>query len=372
MKIAVVSDCYLPRLGGIEVHVADLAAHLREAGYQVNVVTATAGPAEPGLIRLPPPVPLPAPINPWAGADLQRVLEGSDVVHIHLGVLAPFARLATEVALRAGKPTVLTWHSLVGDSTLGHSQSRLWREWLRAGALPTAVSSLAAAQVASALHTEHVPVLRNGIDLPWWRSQSSASPRPEESAASAEPRQIISAMRFAARKRPIAPIRILAAVRAAIPGNDPLRLTMLGDGPWLAPLRAAVARSSLRDWVDVPGRVSRQELAARYALSDLYFAPSRKEAFGIAALEARTMGLPVAAYADTGVADIIEHRVGGILATSDADMVQHMSDVLQHAAVLRGMAEHHRDHPRREHDWPAVTTAAMDTYTRVIAGVREA
>ena len=32
MKVALLTDCYLPRLGGIEVQVHDLAARLRRAG----------------------------------------------------------------------------------------------------------------------------------------------------------------------------------------------------------------------------------------------------------------------------------------------------------------------------------------------------
>ncbi|MSX95581.1 MAG: glycosyltransferase, partial [Actinobacteria bacterium] len=44
MKIALISDCYVPRLGGIEMQVHDLARHLQLAGHEVVVVTTTAGP----------------------------------------------------------------------------------------------------------------------------------------------------------------------------------------------------------------------------------------------------------------------------------------------------------------------------------------
>ena len=43
MRVALLSDCYLPRLGGIEVQVHDLAHRLAAAGHDVEVVTATAG-----------------------------------------------------------------------------------------------------------------------------------------------------------------------------------------------------------------------------------------------------------------------------------------------------------------------------------------
>src|ERR1700726_4568638 len=48
MRIAHVSDCYLPRLGGIELQVHDLAERQAAAGHEVTVITTTAGP-DPGL-----------------------------------------------------------------------------------------------------------------------------------------------------------------------------------------------------------------------------------------------------------------------------------------------------------------------------------
>jgi len=44
LKIALISDCYVPRLGGIEMQVHDLARHLQRAGHEVVVLMTTAGP----------------------------------------------------------------------------------------------------------------------------------------------------------------------------------------------------------------------------------------------------------------------------------------------------------------------------------------
>ena len=56
MRIAHVTDCYLPRTGGIELQVRDLAAHQRAAGHEVEVLTGTeaapGAPDEPGVRRL--------------------------------------------------------------------------------------------------------------------------------------------------------------------------------------------------------------------------------------------------------------------------------------------------------------------------------
>ncbi len=366
MFIALVSDCYLPRLGGIEVQVADLAQHLRAAGHTVLVVTATSGPVQAGVCRLDPPVRLGLPVNPWAGSQLRSVLAKADVVHVHLGVLAPFAQMGAKAAVAAGLPVLVTWHSLVAGSPLTPVLARSWRTWVDAGVVPTAVSNLAAQQVSDVLEAP-VAVLRNGLNLARWRPRPdcAAYPDPAEHRGARQPIQVISAMRFAARKRPLRLISMMSAVRKTLPDQAGVQLTILGDGPWLEPLRQLVARSSLRSWVDLPGRVSREGLVHRYRHSDLYVAPARQEAFGIAALEARTAGLPVAAFAGSGLADVVEHGLGGVLATDDADMVSEVSALLSNPQRLRDMATHHREHLMGAHDWTAVTEATLHIYRRI-------
>lgn len=363
MLIALVSDCYLPRLGGIEVQVADLAAHLRSAGHSVVVVTATRGPQQPGVCRLDSPVSGGVPVNPWAGPQLRAVLARADIVHVHLGVLAPFAQMAATIAVELGLPVVLTWHSLVSGSVLTPALRRSWRKWVQAGAVPMAVSTVAAQQVSLALGGEDVEVLRNGLDLQRWRGQSE---RTASSRSGHQPIQVISAMRFAVRKRPVRLMSIMSAVAKALPEPDGLHLTICGDGPWLRPLHRLVGHSSMRAWVDLPGRVSRDELAARYRQSDLYLASARQEAFGIAALEARSAGLPVAGYADSGVSDVVQDGVGGVLAVSDADMVRRLSALLSDSSQLESMARYHREHLLAHHDWAAVTEATLRTYEGIM------
>jgi hypothetical protein len=52
VRILHISDCYLPRLGGIEVQVADLVHAQSEAGHEVEVATATPGERVPGVHRI--------------------------------------------------------------------------------------------------------------------------------------------------------------------------------------------------------------------------------------------------------------------------------------------------------------------------------
>ena len=78
VKVAMLTDCYPPRLGGIESQVRDLSRQLVLAGHEVEVFTATTGPngergghtttGDDGVTvhRLAIPLPGGIPVNPFA------------------------------------------------------------------------------------------------------------------------------------------------------------------------------------------------------------------------------------------------------------------------------------------------------------------
>src|SRR5690606_2496919 len=232
VRIALVSDVYLPRLGGIEVQVADLAKHLRAAGHEVRVVTATPGPSAEGVARLVPPVPLPAPVNPWAGPALRAELGAADVVHVHLGVVAPFASTAAKIALAARRPTVVTWHSLLSGVPIPYAGR--WRRWMQGGVVRTAVSAAAAEQVRTVTRLPSpIDVLPNGISV----DDGAALDALPSRLRPGDPVRMVSAIRFARRKRPLQLIRLARRIRRLVPSDLPLELVGAGASDVGAPVR---------------------------------------------------------------------------------------------------------------------------------------
>ncbi|HLS45404.1 MAG TPA: glycosyltransferase family 4 protein [Ornithinicoccus sp.] len=363
MRIALVSDVYLPRLGGIEVQVADLATHLRAAGHEVRVVTATPGPSAEGVARLVPPVPLPAPVNPWAGPALRAELAAADVVHVHLGVVAPFASTAAKIALAARRPTVVTWHSLLSGVPIPYAGR--WRRWMQGGVVRTAVSAAAAEQVRTVTRLPSpIDVLPNGISVDDWAALDALPSR----LRPGDPVRMVSAIRFARRKRPLQLIRLARRIRRLVPSDQPLELVVAGAGPLWEPVRRRVQAAGA-DWISLPGRLSRKELARLYQRSHLYLNPGRMESFGIAALEARTAGLAVAGLADTGLTEFIRHGVDGVLAPTDRELADGVAALIVDPGALNAILEHNRS-VRPEQSWDNVVRATLAAYDRAIA-VRE-
>src|SRR5262245_47850546 len=222
VRIAHVSDVALPRIGGIEIHVARLAERQRAAGHAVEVVTALGGNGRAWQRARPSVI----------AATSSAVREGTfDVVHVHASVFSPISLGVAASPSRLGIPTVVTGHSLVSRyAPLLRGLDALTR-WTRWPVAWTAVSELAAAPIRR-LVGSHTPVsvLPNAIDVAKWRIAPTAR----------DPDQVVIAavMRLAARKRPFALVRALRRVRSLVPGHIELRAVIVGAGPQ----RDAIAR----------------------------------------------------------------------------------------------------------------------------------
>lgn len=378
MKIAILTDCYPPRLGGIEVQVRDLARRLSASGHEVEVFTATLGEGDTGggvietaggvrVHRMGIRLPGRLPVNPLAAGEVRRrlVAGGFDVAHVHMGIISPFTVDCTRVALRIGVPVAMTWHCMLGPGEPLFRVSQLARYWARRGVTMSAVSATAAAPVQRVIGPAgHVEIVPNGIDLSrWWVPDSPehpATPAPVDGGL-----RVVTAMRLAVRKRPFAVLDVMARVRRRMPGA-PVRLTILGDGRLRSVVEQAVHRRGLAGCVDLPGRVDRATLLDRYASSHVYLSPAKLESFGIAALEARCVGLPVVGLCSSGAAEFITDDVNGYLAPDDEGMANAVVRLLGDDALRERMFRYNRTVPPAQ-DWAQVVATTLREYRRAAA-----
>jgi len=346
VRITHVTDVYLPRLGGIEVHVAELARRQQLDGHHVSVVTATAdGPSsvvtgsqgDEQVTRVGGRLPIVVGWSPGAGRRAATVVLGSgtDVVHVHLGGVAPTGWAAIRAAGQAGIPTVITVHSRLDGLRAVHRLASAGYGWRGSPLVWTAVGHRVAEQLQLTLRLPHpVAVLPNAVDRAFWRPQV-------EPAVHAEV-LLVSALRHTRRKRADAMVGILQQVRKQSPGTVPLRAVIAGDGPRRQAIVRQIRTAGMADWVHLPGRMTRDELRRLYHLADAFIAPTRLESFGIAALEARQAGLPVLALADSGTAEVLEHGREAILARTDSELATATAWLVRDPARREAIAAHNR------------------------------
>jgi glycosyltransferase involved in cell wall biosynthesis len=365
MRIAHVADFYLPRLGGIEMHVHDLAVRQHLAGHTVEVITSSpeqsgqpgvlaSAPAEGLLVhRLAVPSLIPALLKPGvlkAGRALVRECK-YDVVHVHAGAVSPLAFSAAALATEV--PTVVTAHSLLAYLEPAYRLLDTGARWCSWPAVWTAVSEVAAEPLRRLVTPAPVHVLPNGIDPAQWRIEPL--PRDPEEVV------VVAVNRLAPRKRPQHLLAILRRVRQELPDRLRVRAVIVGEGPMRPRLERYLRRHNMTDWVSLPGKMSRDQIAALFARADLFVAPATLESFGIAALEARCAGLPVVARSEGGIGEFIRDGEDGLLTHSDADMAAAIVRLVADADLRTRLAAHNRA-TSPPLGWPDVLQRTMELY----------
>lgn len=384
MRITHLSDTYLPLLGGIEAQVSRLARQQAAAGHDVEVITTT--PAAPGahgvstavekgvtVHRIAARVPGGWPVHPRSTAHVTARLreaitrgERPDVVHLHMGVLAPTAQAALRPVTRLGLPAVLTVHSVWGGAWRVFAAADAGLGWSRWPVRWSAVSELTAAPLRRLLTPDgagrgDVAILPNGLDLDAWRvPRTERGARPEGSAV-----HVVSAARFAPRKRMLALLTAAADAAARLP-DGALFVTLAGDGPERAAARRFVAERGLRDVVSLPGRLTATELKRLYARADVFAAPAVAEAFGLAALEAQAAGLAVLTRSGSGVAERVVDGATGLVVPDDDALAAAIVRLATEPGLLDGLLGHAATPPAGV-AWPEVLAATERTYEEAAA-----
>jgi len=366
MRVALVCDWFLPRQGGIELHLRDLALALRARGLDARVVTTTRGPE---LVDDVPVHRVRAALAPGAGfaftpgalSRLRDVIrtEEFDVVHAHASVVSPVAYAGAIAGAREGAASLVTFHSMLHRSSFLLGASEALFAWSRGRILLSAVSSVVAAQAAQWIPGAAVGVLPNGIDVPWWRAGAH---RPPGSAGIL----FVSAMRLSRKKRPDALIRAFAGAVRFTAGSPAMRLVIAGDGPDRRALRRLADSLGVGSIVGLPGRLDRASLRDLYGGAHAFVLPSERESFGIAALEARAAGLPVIAMLASGARDFIARGVDGLLVRDERELARAMSRLALESPFREYVAAHNRAVPP-DFDWPQVTDLHLHYYGEAAA-----
>jgi glycosyltransferase involved in cell wall biosynthesis len=287
--------------------VAALVAQQRMAGDQVSVITATPG-SSIDAIRIASRMPFDLPIHPRTHQEVTKQLRvlDPDVVHVHMGAVSPFAWEAVRAAHDLSLPILVTVHSMWGPiSQQGYLLSARLMQWNRWGVRVSAVSTVAAAAVARVVPGD-IGITPNGIDPALWQHCGA----PEADA----PLRLVSVLRLAPRKRVLALIRMFQLVQRVIPDAT---LTIIGDGP----LESIARRRSTSLRIEFAGRLNREDMVKVFARSHVFWQPSIRESFGLAALEARCAGLPVVARSQTGAGEFLINGINGWLVESDSQAI---------------------------------------------------
>jgi glycosyltransferase involved in cell wall biosynthesis len=297
----------LSELGGAQTAVALLFPGLVEQ-FEVTVAAQGSGPlrtaAEAAGMRYVELRHVRRQIHAWHDALALVELVGlcrrvrPDVVHAHsskMGVLGRLAAWVASVPVRV--LTVHGWSFAAYDGLAG--RLFLWIERLMRP-LTTAVVCVAEDSreqglAAKACDPRRTVVIPNAVDVRSFRPANGGSGNA----------RIIGIGRFAYPKDFTTLLEALARVRA------PCHTVLVGDGPSLPAISAAVQEDGLFERVELLG--ARADIPELLARSDVFVLSSRSEGFPVSILEAMAAGLPVVATDVGGIAEAVEDGETGLL-----------------------------------------------------------
>lgn len=363
LKIALVCDWFLPQVGGIELHLRDLAKHLTQQGHEAHIITPFPGPRRQEGIpihRIPsqqiPKIKL--MMNPLIFRSLERVLQKGkfDVLHAHSGVVSPFAYGSLYVAKKLRVPHVITNHSLLENSVGVFRLLNVLSRWQQWPLILSSVSTVAAEGLYKASgKKKKVEILPNGINPEEWQIDPLAHPEI----------RITSVMRITRKKRPLTFIRSIPKILSKLKTERAVKFCLIGEGPQLKKIRQEVKKMGLEKQVEISGYQSRSEIKKIFQKTDIFASPTLKESFGIAVLEARCAGLPIVAMNYGGVRDLIQDGKEGFLAKNDKDFIKYLRHLIENDDLRKNMAKNSRNHTER-FSWKNIVESHLRVYESAI------
>ncbi len=350
MRIAQLTDCYLPVLNGVTNFVRAHKAQLERLGHQSPVMTTghlDYPDAEPDVLRSPGLALGHTGYHaaPGYSRQAQVRLATLDLLHAHHPFIA--GQLALRYGRRFGLPVVYTNHTrldLYADALIPRPLSKL-AQWLLRRYMPRFAArcdrviapSAGLAQVMREQWGVRSPivVIPNGIDVARFRRPVTLR-RLELGVPSEGPLTVYTG-RLGAEKNLGFLLRAFARCADAIPAPH---LLLVGDGPQATALRGLTGELGLSDCVTFAGAVPYERVPDYLAVADLFVSASVSEVHPLSLIEALAAGLPALGIVSPGVADTIQDDVNGLLTPHDLDaFAGAWRRLLSDADLRAGLAE---------------------------------
>jgi glycosyltransferase involved in cell wall biosynthesis len=319
MRVAIITEVFLPKIDGVVNRTLNLIRQLTRAGDEITIVC----PEAPGCSNCSVPVislpSFPFPMYPEYRVGLpdrrmaQQIRQfAPEVIHY----LNPFAfgfrchDLLRKAGVRA--PTVFSFHTLYGEFVkrykgLGPLSAYLWwltREYHNRADLNLTVSS---AMLDDLVHRgfQRVELWPPAVDSDLFNPcRGSDAMRARLTGGRPHKRLLLTVSRLAPEKN----VGFLADVVRQLPDTC---LAVVGDGPDRPSLERRFADTDTR----FIGYLKGTELAAAYASADAFLYASETETMGNVVLEAMACGSTVVAPRAGGIPNLVSDKETGFLYT---------------------------------------------------------
>jgi glycosyltransferase involved in cell wall biosynthesis len=324
MRVAIITENFLPKLDGVTRTLARLLEHLQTTGHQVLLLGPDSGMSEYAGAEIIGTAGLPFPFYPelkfnfFRPLFLRRLYEfRPDVIHLVDPVILGATGLAAARLLN--RPLVSSYHtnlaaycSYFGFGLLTQPMW-LYNRFIHNQCALTFCPSTSTAVMLRRQGFEHLRIWPRGVDAELFQPERynealragwlKERTRPEEKIV------ILYVGRVSWEKN----LKLLVQAYLGM-DHERCHLVVVGDGPAYAEMRQELAEVP----VTFTGYLSGAALADAYASADLFAFPSFTETFGQVVLEAMASGLPIVGLLSDGVRDLVREGQTGLLLDSEA------------------------------------------------------
>jgi glycosyltransferase involved in cell wall biosynthesis len=372
MKVALLTETFLPKVDGIVTTICQTIRQLRRLGHEVLIVAPDGGPAEfegCPIVGIPghPFLFYPELRLSFPRSSIYRLLNDfqPDIIHAVEPVCLGIAALHSSGGRDGGRlrvPLVVSYHTdlpkYLRYFRLGFIEPFIW-PLLRLRHNRATVSLCTSTAIVRELEDhriERVALWPGGVDTDRFHSgRRSAAMRERLTAGNPDSPLLLYAGRLSAEKG----IERLLPVLRAVPQA---RLALVGDGPH----RAALERHFAGFPVVMAGFLLGDELAEAFASSDIFVMPSQTETLGLVVLEAMASRLPVIGARAGGIPEMIEDGVNGFLFDSEAEAAALVGRLVADKAQRESMGRAARASSLNR-SWEAATGRLVEHYRAACA-----
>ena len=374
MRIAIVTEVFLPKIDGVVTRLTRTLDQLAAMGHDV-IIFAPGNP--PNTYAGFPVYKLPS-LSFWVYPEIKFAVPpvrfwkqirdfDPDVIHAVNPIWT--AALGVFAAKRDAYPLVCSYHTNVPDyvDALGIGWTRKMAtgaiRWLHNQAQVNLCTSDPMIDKASAMGIERLTLWPKAVDTEGYHpSKASTKARRQLTNNHPDAPLVMYIGRISKEKDLERLNNVMVLVRNQVPGA---RLGIVGGGPHLQKLQESFDPS----FTTFTGYLSGEELASAFASGDVFVFPSATETLGLVALESFASAVPVVGTNAGGIPFVIdEGRTGHLIPADgfDEDWASAIIDLLQDPARREKIGAAARKEAEK-YSWRESTEALVHAYQKALA-----
>lgn len=277
-----------------------------------------------------------------------------DVIDAHY--FYPDGVAAVLLGRHFGKPVVITARGTDVNLIPDHRLPRKMILWAacRAAGIVAVASALRDRLVALGVPEGAIEVLRNGVDLKFFRQADRDSSRRQLGFGRTTLLSVGNLVPLKGHNLSIRALKLLPE----------MALVIVGDGPERKALGALVEELSLNDRVSFTGALTQEDLRDYYSAADALILASSREGWPNVLLESMACGTPVIASRVGGTPEVVSAPEAGVLVTERtpeglAQAVRRLFARIPDRGATRHYAE--------SFDWGATTAGQLELFGRILS-----